>query len=89
MLGKHPLVAPLGGVLTRLLEWPVAAQQQARRNAMVAATACTQRRIEREEVADFLHAHTRPADSTPASADVHTDSVAAATTTHVPTRAHG
>lgn len=56
MLGTHPLVTPFSGVLTRLRDWPVTAQQQARRNAMVAATACAQRRIEREEVADFLAA---------------------------------
>lgn len=30
------------------------AQQQARRNAMLALTACTQRRAEREEVERFL-----------------------------------
>lgn len=35
-------------------EWPVASQQQARRNAMVALTACAQRRAEREEVASYL-----------------------------------
>ncbi|CAN5381795.1 hypothetical protein BH09ACT12_BH09ACT12_33020 [soil metagenome] len=62
MLGTLPLHAPLSGVLTRLREWPITAQQQARRNAMVAATACAQRRIEREEVADFLRSHDRPAE---------------------------
>ena len=35
-------------------EWPVASQQQARRNAMVAATACAHRRAEREDVASYL-----------------------------------
>ena len=35
-------------------DWPVASQQQARRNAMVATTACAQRRIERQDVADYL-----------------------------------
>jgi hypothetical protein len=35
-------------------EWPVASQQQSRRNAMVALTACARRRAEREEVAMFL-----------------------------------
>ena len=35
-------------------EWPVASQQQARRNAMVALNACATRRAEREEVASFL-----------------------------------
>jgi hypothetical protein len=36
--------------------WSVALQQQARRNAMVALTACTQRRAEREDVEAFLAA---------------------------------
>ena len=66
MLGSHPLASPLSGVLTRLRDWPVAAQQQARRNAMVAATACAQRRIEREEVADFLRSRTQLVDDTTA-----------------------
>ena len=35
-------------------EWPVASQQQARRNAMVALTACAHRRAEREDVASYL-----------------------------------
>lgn len=35
-------------------EWPVASQQRARRNAMVALTACAHRRAEREEVASYL-----------------------------------
>ena len=60
MLGTHPLIAPLSGVLNRLRDWPISAQQQARRNAMVAATACAQRRIEREEVADYLRTRTQP-----------------------------
>ena len=60
MLGTQPFVSPLSGLLTRLRAWPVAAQQQARRNAMVAATACAQRRIEREEVADILASRRRP-----------------------------
>ncbi len=37
-------------------QWAVASQQQARRNAMVAATALTQRRAETREVEDFLAA---------------------------------
>lgn len=36
--------------------WSVALQQRARRNAMVALTACTQRRAEREDVEAFLAA---------------------------------
>lgn len=62
MLGTHPLASSLSGVLTRLRDWPVTAQQQARRNAMIAATTCAQRRVEREEVADFLRSHTPPVD---------------------------
>ena len=47
------LVAPVGRWLER---WAVTSQQQARRNAMVAATALTQRRTEVREVQDFLAA---------------------------------
>ncbi|MGA8256385.1 MAG: hypothetical protein WB767_07390 [Nocardioides sp.] len=58
MLGSSPFVSPtvtaVSGLVTRLREWPVASQQQARRNAMVAATACAQRRSERDDVADFI-----------------------------------
>lgn len=52
---------PLRGLVQRLQDWPVASQQQARRNAMVAATACAQRRAEREDVDDFLAARFAPA----------------------------
>lgn len=72
MLGTQPFVSPISGLLTRLRDWPVAAQQQARRNAMVAATACAQRRIEREEVADFLasrHRSSTGAVDSPASSE--------------------
>lgn len=37
-------------------QWSRNAQQQARRNAMVALTQCTQRRVEREDVERFLAA---------------------------------
>lgn len=37
--------------------WPVASQQQARRNALVASTAFAQRRKELDEVEEFLAAH--------------------------------
>lgn len=37
--------------------WAVGSQQQARRNAMLAATECAQRRAEREEVDEFFAAH--------------------------------
>ncbi|WP_304804134.1 hypothetical protein [Nocardioides sp.] len=48
------MASPLRGLVQRLQDWPVASQQQARRNAMVAATACAQRRVERQDVADYL-----------------------------------
>ncbi|WP_323791795.1 hypothetical protein [Nocardioides sp.] len=82
MLGNHPFAAPLRGALTRLRDLPVAVQQQARRNAMVAATACTKRRVEREEVADFLEHHNR---GTQQAASVESTEPAAAPTA----RAHG
>ena len=40
--------------------WSVESQQVARRNAMVAATACAQRRAERQAVDDFLRARFAP-----------------------------
>lgn len=43
-------------VLRLTRTWSVALQQRARRNAMVALTACTQRRAEREDVEAFLAA---------------------------------
>ena len=54
MSRTHPLAQPLRGLVQRLQDWPVASQQQARRNAMVASTACAQRRVERQDVADYL-----------------------------------
>lgn len=60
---------PLGGLLSPLLttvppalprlvarvrDWPTDSQLRARRNAMLAATACAQRRAERDDVAEFL-----------------------------------
>jgi hypothetical protein len=40
-----------------VLAWPVETQQGSRRNAMVASTALTERRRERDEVEEFLAAH--------------------------------
>ena len=52
-----PLVpGPLRGLAQRVQDWSVASQQQARRNAMVATTACAQRRVERQDVDDYLDA---------------------------------
>jgi hypothetical protein len=46
-------------ILRSALAWPVASQQQARRNALVASTALAQRRHERLEVERFLEEHAR------------------------------
>jgi hypothetical protein len=43
-----------GPLVQRLLGWPVRSQHGACRNALVASTALTQQRIEREEVERFL-----------------------------------
>lgn len=40
--------------------WSVESQQVSRRNAMLAATQCAQRRAEREDVADYFDARVRP-----------------------------
>ncbi|MEQ6902333.1 hypothetical protein [Nocardioides sp. YIM 152588] len=49
-----PLLGPLPRLARHLRAWPVHAQEQARRNAMVAATDCADRRADREEVDRFL-----------------------------------
>lgn len=58
--------------MQRLHDWPVASQQQARRNAMVATTACAQRRVERQDVADYLEALAAPATEVPPAAPART-----------------
>lgn len=50
VLGRAGLLG-VPGVLDR---WAVASQQTARRNAMIASTALTQRRAELDEVEEFL-----------------------------------
>lgn len=52
-------------VLTR---WHVRSHEVARRNAMIATTALTQRRFEREEVEEFLLRHRRSYDARAANA---------------------
>lgn len=52
MAPLFPLIRTLDLVRT----WPVAAQQHARRNAMIALTECTRRRAEREDVERFFAA---------------------------------
>lgn len=48
------LLGPAGLAAHQVRAWAENSQQRARRNAMVAATACAQRRAEREEIDDFL-----------------------------------
>jgi hypothetical protein len=43
-----------------LRTWPVRSQQTARRNAMIACTSLTQRRMEHQDVEDFLVAFYGP-----------------------------
>lgn len=47
-------LAPLSSLIHGLRSWPQASQEQARRNAMLAATACAQRRLERQEVEAYF-----------------------------------
>ncbi len=48
------LVLPVLGLAGAARRWPVDAQRGAQRNAMVACTATTRRRVERQEVEDYL-----------------------------------
>ena len=53
--------------------WSVESQQVSRRNAMLAATQCAQRRVERQDVADYLasrRAPQRTAEAAPSDASV-------------------
>ena len=49
--------------IRRLVAWPVESQQIARRNAMVACSSLTQRRMERQDVADFLLSYYGPSEA--------------------------
>lgn len=46
------------GLAAAARSWSVESQQVSRRNAMLAATQCAQRRVERQEVADYFAAMT-------------------------------
>lgn len=48
------LTRPATLAASRVRTWSAGSQQRARRNAMLAATDCAQRRAEREDVEDFL-----------------------------------
>ena len=54
----HVIRAPhvVGRTVDVVRRWPVHSQQQARRNAMIAATALARRRAELEDVEEFLAA---------------------------------
>ena len=55
--------------LDGLTRWHVRSQEGARRNAMVSMTELTRRRIEREEVEEFLDRHRRAYDAREAHAE--------------------
>ncbi len=59
-----PLTRSFAGVVGHVRGWSVASQQHSRRNAMVASTACAQRRAERLEVDDFFTARSGADDPT-------------------------
>ncbi|GAA4681615.1 hypothetical protein [Nocardioides nanhaiensis] len=70
---------PLAPLLDAARRWSVESQQVARRNAMVASTACAQRRAERLEVADFLAQRDGGSSTTPDAAPDARHSAAATT----------
>lgn len=53
-------------ILPLLDHWARRSQQAARRNAMVATTEATRRRVERDDVAAYLHGLRAPEDATQA-----------------------
>ena len=65
LLASPPALLPpllLMAAVQRVRAWPVESQQTARRNAMLACTSLTQRRMEHQEVADFLVSFYGPSD---------------------------
>ena len=53
LIGENDMYTPAHLVATAV-RWPVESQQRARRNAMIASNALAQRRVELDEVANFL-----------------------------------
>ena len=45
---------PIGYAVDAVRRWPVESQQRSRRNAMIASTALAQRRVELDDVEEFL-----------------------------------
>ena len=66
MSSPTQLVTILTAPALAVLRWPVDSQQHARRNAMLAATALTDRRREALEVEEFLADHARKRAARPA-----------------------
>jgi hypothetical protein len=64
----HPPGLPFTSIINDLRSWPQTSQEQARRNAMLAATACAQRRVERQEVEEYFASLTDPAEPLPKQA---------------------
>jgi len=64
----HTPAAPISQFIHSLRSWPQTSQEQARRNAMIAATACAQRRVERQEVDDYFASITAPPEPLPQQA---------------------
>ena len=52
-IGENDMYTPAHLVATAV-RWPVESQQRARRNAMIASNALAQRRVELDEVEEFL-----------------------------------
>jgi hypothetical protein len=52
-IGENDMYTPAHLVITAV-RWPVESQQRARRNAMIASNALAQRRVELDEVEEFL-----------------------------------
>jgi hypothetical protein len=53
LIGENDMYTPAHLVATAV-RWPVESQQRARRNAMIASNALAQRRVELDEVEEFL-----------------------------------
>ncbi|HYG92608.1 MAG TPA: hypothetical protein VD859_03400 [Nocardioides sp.] len=54
MSAMHRLLSLPTSLPRVLQEWPVTAQRAARRNAMIALTACAERRRDRDDVREFF-----------------------------------
>jgi hypothetical protein len=55
LIGERDMYTP-AHLVTTAVRWPVESQQRARRNAMIASNALARRRVELDEVEEFLAA---------------------------------